>query len=66
MYNYYYLPDDGLMARRDRNKPQFEYYDTATSQWVPDWDLSGIFSDDIRSIYCESEAKAWSLLNSQK
>lgn len=65
MYHYFYLPDDELIARREQTKPKFERYDTVSGQWVPDWELSGICSGDIKSIPCKTEEEAWTKLNSQ-
>lgn len=62
-YQYYCLPDDGIIARIKIGGVQFERYDADSGDWIPDWNLSGIYSDDMRSIYCKTEEEAWKVLN---
>ena len=66
MDHYFYYPDEGIIARRKHKSYIFERYDETTKEWVPNWDLSGICSGDIRSIPCKTEEEAWNLLESRR
>ena len=66
MNRYYCLPDEGTIARKKPDNPQFEEYNSETGKWEPNWELSGIYSGDIRSILCDTEQEANDVLQRYK
>lgn len=64
MYRYLLVIDENLIVRREPDSPKFERYDAESKQWIPDWDLSEIFTGDVRTKPLK-EDEVWTMLNSQ-
>ena len=64
MYRYLLVIDENLIVRRELDSPKFERYDAESKQWILDWDLSEIFTGDVRTKPLK-EDEAWTMLNSQ-
>lgn len=65
MTQYMWLIEDEMLIRMDENNPELERYDPSTKKWIPDWDLSEIYTGEIR-FRSLTEEEAWEKLNSLK
>lgn len=61
---YSYLLEDKIIVRNKMDGTALERFDPETKSWVPDWDLSEIYTGDIRFVPIQ-EGDMWKYLNTQ-
>ena len=61
MVRYSYLPDDEIVIRNRMDGSALERYDPTLKQWVPDWDLSEVYTGDVR-VWPIREDELWRYL----